>query len=180
MRKQIPKAVGKENMKFKFGKSLKNDYILCVSFISIFIMTGLFVFSSFFPYAHISRRRIDVSEIIERGSEGFTLPDPVLIIIFGTIIIGSIICFLTRLSYLKSFTDECRKVNAKVIDIHYIKDRCGVDVEFMHEGIACKKHFTLMNNSQTKYIHMDSEVELLIKDGNPKKSLIAELYFEAE
>ena len=50
----------------------------------------------------------------------------------------------------------------------------------MFEGELCKKHFAIMNNSQTKYIHMDSEVELIIKDENPKKSLIKELYFDNE
>ena len=35
-----------------------------------------------------------------------------------------------------------------------------------------------MNNSQTKYVHMDSDVELIIKDENPKKALIVDLYFD--
>ena len=163
-------------MKFKFGKSLKNDYGILLSL--TFFIIGI-VFIVFFSVGLQAYRLINIEKIIQNGIKEFNLADAIILIILGFLAIISLILFIKRLCYLKSFTnEECKYVTAKVVDIDYIKDRCGVDVEFIYEGNTCKKHFALMNNSQTKYIHMDSEVELVIKNGNPKKSLIAELYFD--
>ena len=123
---------------------------------------------------------INLEKILKDGITNFNLADSILLIIYGIIIIASLICFVKRFLYLKSFSNNCQTTIAKVVNINYIKDRCGVDVTFMFEGELCKKHFAIMNNSQTKFIHMDSEVELIIKNGNPKKSLIKKLYFDNE
>ena len=162
-------------MKFKFVKSLKNDYVFLLSLTFMIIGIGLLIFFSIGPQSY---RFIDIERIMKNGIVRFNLGDTIELIILGTIIVVSSILFIKRFFYLKSFTDNYNKATGKVVDIDYIKDRCGVDVEFMFEGNLCKKHFALMNNSQTKFIHMDSEVELIIKDENPKKALIAELYFE--
>lgn len=164
-------------MKFKLGKSLKNDYIFLLSLNFFIIGLGFLIFFSIGPQSY---RLIDMEKILKDGIKNFNLADSIILIIFGIMMIVSLICFIKRLLYLKSFTANCQNIIAKVVDINYIKDRCGVDVAFMFEGELCKKHFAIMNNSQTKYIHMDSEVELIIKDENPKKSLIKELYFDNE
>lgn len=162
-------------MKFKFGKSLKNDYVFFLLLTFVIIGIGLLIFFSIGPQSY---RFINIEKIIQNGIDNFNLADTIVFIIMGIIIVVSFILFIKRFCYLKSFTNNCITVMGKVVDINYIKDRCGVDVEFIFEGNLCKKHFALMNNSQTKFIHMDSEVELIIKDENPKKTLIAELYFE--
>lgn len=164
-------------MKFKLGKSLKNDYVFLLSLISFIIVLSFLIFFSIGPQSH---RLINLEKILKDGINNFNLADSILLIIYGIIIIASLICFVKRFLYLKSFSNNCQTTIAKIVNINYIKDRCGVDVTFMFEGELCKKHFAIMNNSQTKYIHMDSEVELIIKDGNPKKSLIKELYFDNE
>ena len=164
-----------KKMKFKFGKSLKNDYIFLLSLTFVIICIGLLIFYSIGPQAY---RLIDIKKIIQNGFDRFDLAEAIVFIIFVIMIVLSFILFIKRFFYIKSFTDNYKTVIGKVVDINYIKDRCGVDIEFMFEGNICKKHFALMNNSQTKYIHMDSEVELIIKDENPKKVLITELYFE--
>lgn len=162
-------------MKFKFTKSLKNDFLMFLSFIGFIVGFGFVLFFSFGPKSY---RRIDLKKIFENGFNNFNFSDSILAIVFLLIIIVSLIFFIKRLVYIKSFSDERNMVDAKVVDIHYVKDRCGVDVEFIFLGEKQKKHFTLMNNSQTKYIHMDSEIQLLIKDENPKKVIIPSLYFE--
>ena len=162
-------------MKFKFGKSIKNDYAFLLSLIFVIIGIGLIIFFSIGPQSY---RLIDINKIIQNGFDGFNLADTIVLIVLVIMIVVAFILFVKRFFYLKSFTNNCITVMGKVVDINYIKDRCGVDVEFIFEGKLCKKHFALMNNSQTKFIHMDSEVELIIKDENPKKTLIAELYFE--
>ena len=164
-------------MKFKLGKSLKNDYVFLLSLNFFIIGLGFLIFFSIGPQSY---RLIDMEKILKDGIKNFNLADSIILIIYGIIIIASLICFVKRFLYLKSFSNNCQTTIAKVVNINYIKDRCGVDVTFMFEGELCKKHFAIMNNSQTKYIHMDSEVELIIKDGNPKKSLIKELYFDNE
>lgn len=164
-------------MKFKLGKSLKNDYVFLLSLNFFIIGLGFLIFFSIGPQSY---RLIDIKKILKDGIKNFNLADSILLIIFGIMMIVSLICFIKRFLYLKSFSNNCQTTIAKVVNINYIKDRCGVDVIFMFEGELCKKHFAIMNNSQTKYIHMDSEVELIIKDGNPKKSLIKELYFDNE
>lgn len=162
-------------MKFNFGKSLKNDYLLFGLLCFLLIGIGFFLFFSIGPE---SFREIDIRKILNNGIKNMSISDTIIGIIFGTMIIISLIGFLVRLKYLISFAGEEQFVDAKVVDINYSRDRCGVDVEFDFEGNQCKKHFALMNNSQTKYVHMDSDVELIIKDENPKKALIVDLYFD--
>ena len=53
---------------------------------------------------------------------------------FSLIIVVTLILFVKRVLYIKSFENEYRTVDAKVVDINYIKDRCGVDVEFNFNG----------------------------------------------
>lgn len=162
-------------MKFNLFKSVKNDYVFFISAVFFVIGLGFLIFFSIGPQSY---RSIDMETILRNGIKNFNLADTIYLIIFGIMLIISLIFFIKRLCYLMSFSDDCQKANAKVVDVNYIRDRFGVDVEFMFEGEICKKHFALMNNSQTKYIHMDSEVQLIIKDENPKKALIKELYFD--
>ena len=158
--------------KMNLAKSLKNDYFLGLPLIFTLVSAGFLV------YFGISRT-IDFEELRSLSlEEMISTLDFILLVVFLAVILIGIICFLKRMFYIKSFENEYKTVDAKVVDIHYIKDRCGVDVEFILNGETCKKHFALFNNKQTKYVHMDSEVKLLVKDDDPKKSLILELYFD--
>ncbi|MCQ2584505.1 MAG: hypothetical protein MJ185_02850 [Treponema sp.] len=165
-------------MRFNFFKSLKNDYGLFLSFTGFLISTAFFLFLSVGPASY---RLIDFQTILDNGFKDFRFTDSFAAIIFGFLILISLFCFIKRICYVRSFgQEECTKVTAKVTDINYVKDRCGVDMEFIFGGETVKKHFALMNNGQTKYIHMDSEVELLVKNCNPKKAIIISLFFDEE
>ncbi len=159
--------------KMNFLKAVKNDYGLGVFL--IFVLVGL-GFGGYFTFIknEISLQQLFALPFAEMVStkDFYQLTVFVLIVLFG------LFFFVKRVVYIKSFEGECRLVEGKVVNIRYVKDRCGVDVEFLLDGNLCKKHFTLFNNSQTKYVHMDSQVQLIVKDDNPKKSLILDLYFD--
>lgn len=154
------------------GKSLKNDYYLGVSLLSCVLFLGIliyFVVTKVIDFEVFSR--LSVPEIINTAEFQ-------LLVIFVLLLCVGAVSFIKRLLYIQSFENSYRTVNAHVVDIHYIKDRCKVWVEFNYNGEINTQHFMLFNNQQTKYIHIDSEVKLLIKNENPKTSLILELYFE--
>ena len=168
----IYKGENRMERKMNLKKSLKNDYGLVLAFLAPIVSIAILCYFIFFA------KIIDVNIISE-------LPflvlirtsDFIIFFIFFVILVVGLVFFIKRIAYIKSFENENKKIDGKVVDIHYVKDRCGVDVEFDLYGTKCKKHFALMNNAQTKYIHMDSDVVLVMKDENPKKVLIEELYF---
>lgn len=162
-------------MNFRFGKSLKNDFLLFLWFISFIIGIGFMLFVSVGPDSY---RMIDWSLLLANGVSRFDLAESALAIVFSLISLTAFVLFFKRLAYITSFQKECEMVSAKVVDIHYVKDRCGIDLEYLYEGEKRTRHIVLMNNAQTKYIHMDSEVSLLVKNRNPKKVLIPSLYFD--
>lgn len=158
--------------KMSFKKSLKNDYWLDLPLIFSLVFSGTIIYLGIKKTFDFELwQATPLSELIK------TL-DFQVFAGFSVIIIAGLVCFLKRLAYIKSFENAYKTVDAKVVDIHYVKDRCGVDVEFMFNGENCKKHFALFNNNQTKYVHMDSQVQLLVKDDNPKNCLIQDLYFD--
>ena len=163
-------------MKLNMKKALKNDYLLTLSLLFCIIGVGLCVFFSCGPRSY---RHINLNLIQEFGIQGFVkTADFVLLLVYALLVIVGLVCFAKRLAYIKSFEDAYKTVSAKVVDVRYVKDRCRVDLEFTLAGQVCKKGFVLFNNQQTKYIHMDSEVTLIVKGENPKTSLIQELYFD--
>lgn len=160
--------------KMNLIKSVKNDYGLFFTFLLPVMIIVVEVI-----YSVLGDEKIDINAL-------FSLSYSVLmqtsvfrrfLLLFAAFLV-CLICFIKRIAYIKSFENENKKIEAKVVDIRYVKDRCGVDVEFDLYGTKCKKHFALMNNAQTKYIHMDSDIVLIMKGENPKKVLIEELYFD--
>lgn len=161
--------------KMNLKKAIRNDYGLTLS--GLFPVIG----AGFLAFYSLIKKNIDFQKmlsLINRPMELVSTSDFILFAVFSLFIIVGLAFFAKRVSYINSFEKGCTVVDGKVVDIHYTKDRCGVDVEFLLFGNVCRKHFALMNNSQTKYVHMDSDVKLIVKDENPKKVLIMELYFD--
>ena len=160
------------NYKMSLKKSLRNDFFMGLPMITALVSAGLLVY--FFVSKKVDFKSLTALPFAQAvKTESF-----ILLLIFSFALLLSLFFFVKRILYIKSFENECEKLEAVVTDIHYVKDRCGVDVEFSMNGEQCKKHFVLFNNSQTKFVHMDSVVTLLVKDGNPKKSLILDLCFD--
>lgn len=167
-------GAGGEKMEFRmnFRKSLKNDYYLGVCAIFSVIFLGVLVY-------YFVTQEIDLGVLSGLSfSELVGTSDFLVFAIFSLVILGGIVLFVKRIIYIKSFENENKLVDGKVVDITYVKDRCRVKVEYNLNGENYIKKFMLFNNKQTKYVHMDSEVKLLIRDENPKKALISELYFD--
>lgn len=154
-------------------KSLKNDYGLGLSLIFGFVGTGFLCFLIFI------KKDISIQKILSLSPlEAIKTLDFIYLAIFAIMLISGFVCFAKRMMYIKSFENEYKIVEGTVVGIHYIKDRCGLDVLFQLNERVCKKHFSLFNNDQTKYVHMDSDVSLLVKENDPKKVLILDLYFD--
>lgn len=158
--------------KLNLKMAIKNDYLLgllLIAPISFSVVGGVL----------IATKAISPKVFLELPFKELPATlDFRIIASFSLIIVVTLILFAKRVLYIKSFENEYRTVDAKVVDINYVKDRCGVDVEFNFNGKSCSKHFMLFNNKQTRYVHMDSEVKLIIKNENPKKCLIKDLYFD--
>lgn len=158
--------------KMNLKKSIKNDYPLGLSLIAplmcLVVLAILIGTNNVCPQI---LRNMTLAEM-------WGTPDFRILALFSLIIVVTLILFVKRILYIKSFENEYRTVDAKVVDINYVKDRCGVDVEFNFNGESCSKHFMIFNNKQTRYVHMDSDVKLIMKNENPKKCLIKDLYFD--
>lgn len=161
------------DLKLNFKKALKNDYRLFLPLVVCVIGIAFFCYFTFVKkqIAPSKFASLTPPELLKTG-------DFYLALIYVLCTALGLAFFLKRLFYIKSFERGGRTAEGVVVDIRYVKDRCGVDVKFDFYGTPCKKHFTLMNNAQTKFVHMDSVVNLLMKDENPKHVLIADLYFD--
>ena len=158
--------------KMNLKKAIKNDYLLGLLLIAPITCIVIEVIL-------IATKTISPSVLIELPFKELPATlDFRIIASFSLIIVVTLILFAKRISYIKSFETEYRIADGKVVDINYVKDRCGVDVEFVFNGENCSKHFMLFNNKQTRYVHMDSDVKLIMKNENPKKCLIKDLYFD--
>lgn len=162
-------------MKFKMWKSVKNDYALAAAFSGIIL--GI-VFMLFYTVVSVNNRFIEVDKMIELGFVPQTYVSFTLAIILLLVIIVSLICFIRRCRYIKSFADVTDTVKAKVIRFKHIKNGFKAEVEFPFKGETFRKNVKVMLSAATKELRENSEVELLIKDGNPKQTLIAGLFFE--
>ena len=158
--------------KMNLKMAVKNDYLLGLAL--LFPLACILV-----PAILIATKRIDTKSLCGMSfKEMLSTFDFRVLAAYSLIVLAGLILFAKRILYIKSFETESRIVDAKVVDINYEGDRCGVDVEFILSGVNCKKHFAFFKNKQTKYINIDSEIKLIVKNENPKKCLIKNLYFD--
>ncbi|MCR5765146.1 MAG: hypothetical protein K6G09_04110 [Treponema sp.] len=159
-------------VKMNLKKSLMNDYYFGLSVIGFLVCVGFIVYS--FVSGKIDINAVKTMSFAEILGDSNCL----VVVIFSVLALVSLIGFIKRFIYIKSFENDNQVIDAKVVDISYVKDRCRVKVEYLFNGETFVKKIRLFNNKQTKFVHMDSEVKLLLKYENPKKVLISELYFD--
>lgn len=111
--------------KLNLKMAIKNDYLLgllLIAPISFSVVGGVL----------IATKAISPKVFLELPlKELFSTLDFIIITLFSLIIVVTLILFAKRISYIKSFEPEYRTADGKVVDINYVKDRCGVDVEFV-------------------------------------------------
>lgn len=162
-------------MKFKMWKSVKNDYAMAAAFSGIIL--GI-MFMLFYTVVSVNNRFIEVDKMIELGFVPQTYVSFTLAIFLMLVIIVSLICFIRRCRYIKSFADVTDTVKAKVIRFKHIKNGFKAEVEFPFKGETYRKKVKVMLTAATRELMEGSEVELLIKDGDPNQTLVAGLFFE--
>lgn len=159
--------------KVNFYKSIKNDYCLGISIIFPLCIVVIYLID-FFISKKTNLNLIINSTLVENIKN----IDFLLLVFYSIVIIICLICFFRRIVYIKSFENEYYVVKANVEHFNSYNGSYGIDLIFELEGKICKKHFALTRTKQTKKFNTDSEISLLIKDFNPKKSLILDLYFD--
>lgn len=168
-------AIKERQMKFKFWKSVKNDYTLGAAVTGIVVGIVLFLH---FSVVSTSERLIEIDKMIGLGFCPQTYSSFGLAAVLLAVIIGSLICLIRRAKYIKSFVDVKTTVKAKVVSFRPIKNAFKAVVEIPYKGDTLKKKIYVMATADKKSLQAGSEIELLIKDDDPRKTLLAGMFFE--
>lgn len=156
-----------------FKKAMKNDYALFIFFI-IFLL--FFLFTLLIPF--IEKDLINIELLIKLGiPDAFCTLDFIFLSIFVFITLLNLILFIFRLVYLQSFCNEQTLVTGTITYSYRAKNGFSLRVEYSYKDKTYVKGFALMKNNITRKILRDKKVSLLIHKQNPKKALIADLYF---
>ncbi|XMB73123.1 hypothetical protein RJI07_04210 [Mycoplasmatota bacterium WC30] len=105
-------------------------------------------------------------------------PDENTYLIFAGLAIASIIVFTLRYYLLTLRVIDCREVEGTIIKAFYYRGAKAITYTYIVDGVTYKgRGFINMTNS-SRDLKADVKVDLLVKNSNPKKSLIGEFYVE--
>ncbi len=98
---------------------------------------------------------------------------------FGMTLVVAVLFYL-RYYAIKNFDLDSTKVKATIKNTLYYRGSRIVTYEYDYQGITYRKRTMITTNKETRNLKMDDEVEILVKNQDPKKSIIWELYFDTE
>ena len=84
-----------------------------------------------------------------------------------------------KILYLKSFEKTDKVVDGKIFNMIQPWNRSFliIEVSFVIDNLNCRNYFKIHYSNINQNIHTDSQVKILVKDNNPQKTVITELFY---
>jgi len=139
---------------FNLKKSVWNDYILMGTTIFPFVMLGFLIY--FFV-----KNQTNTS----------------IFYTFASIIPISIVLFILRISYIKSFLFDSETIQGIILDVGFYKDRGRIEYVFECDNKRYKSAQAIMKTKLTVGLNKGQVIKLLVKRDS-KKALIRDLFFD--
>ena len=141
-------------LKIDFKKVMKYD-----GFLRMLLLNGL-VFLAISIYFMVSGAEAEIFQYIFYGVAGLSL-------------IGIVL----RYFYLSSFRVDLVEVKATILKAAYYRGIKLLTCTYMVDSVSYKKRYSINYTRTTRDFKKEDEIDILIKETNPKQSLIRDLYF---
>ncbi len=106
----------------------------------------------------------------------FSRPEDQTYLIFGSIALVAVFIFAIRYILLTTQVVDCREVQGTITRAFYYRGAKRLTYTYIVDGATYKGKAFINITNASRGLEKDETVDLLVKNNNPKSSLIAEFY----
>jgi hypothetical protein len=156
--------------RYSLKKVISHDYITLLAFIAFVMMIAVSLEIYFFGYM-VSKRTFSI-ELIPFEER------LLYIYVCGSLALAGFICFIARVSTIKSYFGSGIEVKGKILELRYWRDRGTIIYTYSIEGQEYRKRLGIHVTKETSNLGKDDEVIILVKPENHSKSIIKDIFME--